>query len=176
MDTFLYITNQILDPIGIWFGLLLSIPIIWTWLDLVWGKRRKHRQWHDKASQTKGRLPAVMIIDLLPGRDISTAVAHYIASQENLKDIPEERIIKVSRDKNLRPEDMPTLAREIQDAIGIVLRHGADELSVFFAGPGCVSAMVGAELSNISCRVLIYQNDNTTNTYVNFGPLRHPRF
>lgn len=176
MEELLDFTTNILDPIGIWIGILLAIPIIWTWLDLVWGKRRRHKKWHQEASRHAGAIPSVLIIDLLPGRDISAAVDHFRAKDEILKAIPRERIIKVCRERELTPADMPALSREIQDAVGTILSHGTDELNVFLAGPGCVSAMVGAELSNISCRVLLYQNDKGSGTYINFGPLRHPRF
>ena len=168
--------DQVLGPIGVIVGLLVAIPVFWTWYDVVWGRRRKHGVWLKKAAANSGRLPAVLIVDMLAGRDMGAAVRHFMAADDALKAIPAERIITVSRDCDLKPDDMPALAREIQDAVGTVSRHGADELYVFLGSPGCVSAMVGAELSNVSCKVLLFQNDRASKTYVNFGPLRHPRF
>ncbi len=176
IDTFLTFTNKIADPLSVWIGLISAIPLFWLWADMMWGRKRRHRKWYETAKTTTGRLPVVFILDLLAARDISTAVRHYMTTNDLLKDIPEKRIIKVCRDRDLTPQDMPALARDIQDKVGDILRHGADELHVFLAGPGCATAMLGAELSNISGKVFLYQNDRVSNTYVNFGPLRHPRF
>jgi hypothetical protein len=169
-------TNDFLDPISVWIGLLTAIPIFWLWFDLIIGRRKRHKEWFKKTKATIGRVPAVLIVDLLAARDIAAAVQHFMAQSDQLKNIPDERIIKVTRDRDITPEDMPALARDVQDGIGEVMRHGADELYVFLAGPMCASAMVGAELSNISCKVFLYQNDRGSSSYVNFGPLRHPRF
>lgn len=49
-----------------------------------------------------------------------------------------------------------------------------DSLAGFHGGPVFAAAVVGAEFANASCRVLLYQNEQ--GQYVNFGPLRHPRF
>lgn len=159
-----------------YIGLVTAVPVFWLWYDLIYGRTRKHKKWMSDAVENTGRLPVVLIVDLLAARDIEVAVKHFMAGDERLKNIPEERIIKISRNKELLPADMPALASEIQDAAGEVLRHGADELNVFIASPVSVAAMVGAEFSNLSCKVLLYQNDRASNTYVNFGPLRHPRF
>lgn len=169
-------TRLYLDPISIWIGLIVSVPIFWTWYDIVWGGRKRHQTWFEQARSTPGKLPAALIVDLLAGRDIVAQVRHFMAGQEGLRDIPDERIVRVTRDCDLTPQDMPQLARDIQDAIAKVSRLGADELNVFFAGPTSASAILGAELANVAGKVLLFQNDRTSNTYVNFGPLRHPRF
>lgn len=173
MDTWL---NIIEGPVAAWIGLLTAIPVFSLWFDLVWGKHRRHKKWMKNALEARGRLPAVLIVDLLAGKDISAAVSHFMASQDDLKDIPQNRIVKVERNCDITPEDMPMLAKDIQDKAGEILLHGADELYVFLACPVTAAAMVGAELANISCKVQMYQNDRASSTYVNFGPLRHPRF
>lgn len=168
--------DQVLDPLGVIIGLVIAIPVIWTWWDLVFGRRMRHRRWQRHAVSTTGRLPAVLVVDLLPGKDVSVAVRHFIAGQPTLQSIADERIVKIVRNCTLLPEHMADLALDIQNAVAQILRQGADELHVFLAGPGCASAMVGAELSNTSCRVFLYQTGQGSGTYTNFGPLRHPRF
>lgn len=176
MQNLLEFINNVLNPIGIVVGLLMSIPVFALFYDRFFGRARLHGKWMKEATGNTAHLPAVLIIDLLAGKDILAVVKRFMAGNEKLKDITDERIIKIDYDNDLTPKDMPDLARKIQDAAGEVLRHGADELHVFIAGPVCAAAMVGAELSNISCKVLLYQNDRAASTYVNFGPLRHPRF
>lgn len=176
LDTFMKFTEEVANPISVWVGIITFIPIVWLWMDMLWGRKRRHDSWFRNAKTTAGSLPVVFIVDLLAARDISAAVSHYLAQEDRLKGIPEERIIKVERNADLSPADMPALAQDIQDKIGEALRHGGDELHVFLAGPVIACAMVGAELSNIGGKVFLYQNDRSSNTYVNFGPLRHPRF
>ncbi|MEQ1526006.1 MAG: hypothetical protein ABL911_04585 [Gallionella sp.] len=176
MENVLHFIDNYFSPISAVFGCITFIPIVVLWWDHSFGRKKKHNKWMNQAVKNTGRLPVVLIIDLLAARDINTAVKHFMAGDEKLKNIPDDCFIKIERNKDILPKDMPELAEEIQNAAGEVLQHGADELYVFFAGPGCVAAMVGAELSNMSCKVFLYQNDRATNTYVNFGPLRHPRF
>lgn len=170
------ITRDFLDPIGVWVGLIAAIPIGWTWWEIIIGRKRRHKIWLEAASSTQAKIPAVLIVDLLAGKNVEAPVKRFLSGIDQLKNLPKARFIKINREKHLAPGDMPELARDIQDAVSTVLRLGADELHVFLAGPGVASAMVGAELANIGCRVLLYQNDPASNTYVNFGPARHPRF
>lgn len=176
MTTLAEFTREILDPIGIWVGLIISIPVFWTWFDVVFGRGYRHRRWWKAACSTTGRLPAVLIVDCLPGRDIRAVVQRYMAGHEVLKDVPADRVVYLGSEKHLRPENMPAMAREIQDKAAVLLQMGADEIFVFIAAPVSVSAMVGAELANVASRVHLMQNDQTKGTYEDFGPLRHPRF
>jgi hypothetical protein len=173
LETLKSITD-FLDSIGVWLGIGLAVPIVWTWLDVAFGRRYRHRRWRREVSRQAGSRPAILIVDLLPNKDVRTAVEHFRAGQADLRDIPEEHVFVVNRDAWLEPDNAPTLVRDIQSVAAEILRAGADVVHYFHAGPVFAAAVVGAEFANAGCRVLLYQNEQ--GKYVNFGPLRHPRF
>lgn len=167
------IINEVLDPIGIVIGLIISVPIFWTWYDLVLGRRRRFNKWRKHASSYTGELKAILIIDLLSGKDMSNQVERYITSQqETLGNIPKERRVHLNWQDEMTPENAPDIARRMQEEIASL--QGIDELHVFYGGPTTAAAMLGAELANIGCKVMLYQNDRNQQKYVNFGPLRYP--
>jgi hypothetical protein len=43
--SFVTFTNDYLDPLGIWLGLILAVPIFGTWYQVTVGKQRRHRRW-----------------------------------------------------------------------------------------------------------------------------------
>ncbi len=158
-----------LDPIGVVIGLIIAVPVIWTWVDVVFGRKRRRRRWYEEARGRTGNRPAILIVDLLTDKDVRTAVEHYRQGEPDLKDIPAERIVLVSRDRRLTEAHMPDLLLDIRRAAGDLIAAGADTVHYFHAGPGIAAALVGAEFSN-GCRVLLYQHE--PGGYRNFGPLR----
>jgi len=158
-----------LDPVGVVLGILIAIPVVWTWWDVVVGDRRRRRRWFREASRAPGRRPAILIVDLLPGKDVRTVVENFRSQEESLRGVPVERVVLVSRATRVEPEDMPALHRDLRNAAAQLLAAGADTIHYFHAGPASVAAVVGAEFAN-GCRVVVYQHE--TNGYRNFGPLR----
>jgi hypothetical protein len=173
-DTLKSLTTTILDPIGVWIGLIVTIPIFWTWWDVVIGRRFRHRRWRREISNNAGARPALLILDLLPKKDVRAAVDRFRAGVDELKAIPDDRIFTLSRSEWLEPDDAPQLVRDIQATASDILGSGADVVHYFHAGPVFAAAVVGAEFANAGCRLLLYQNEQ--GQYINFGPLRHPRF
>lgn len=158
-----------LDPISVVVGLLLSIPVLLTFWEIWFGRRRRERKWLRQIRSESGCRPAILIVDLLPGKDIRAAFEHFRQGDEGLRAIPDDRIIPVRRDERLDPDAMADLAHEIRDASAELIAAGADTIHFFYAGPAVVAAIVGAELAN-TARVLVYQHQPSG--YRNFGPLR----
>lgn len=174
LESLIAFTNDVLDPVGIWLGIVFAVPIFWTWYDVSLGRSRRYRTWLREASREPGARPAILIVDLLPKKDVRASVEHYRAGSEALKAIPDERIFVVAREAWLEPDDAPALVGDVQAVAAEILRSGADVVHYFHAGPVFAAAVVGAEFANAGCRVLLYQNEQ--GKYVEFGPLRHPRF
>lgn len=158
-----------LDPIGVVLGLLALVPIVWTWWDVVFGRRRRERRWFADIRRQPGERPAILIVDLLSGKDVRAAVEQFRSQQPALAEVPDERIVTVRRDAQIKPEDMPALHRELRDAAARLLKMGTDRIHYFHAGPAAVAALVGAEFANGAC-VMFYQYGS--GSYANFGPIR----
>jgi hypothetical protein len=163
--------NQWIGPIGTIVGLFTAIPIFWTWYSVVFGRKRQHRKWHEEASNIIGKRPSVLVVDLLPNKEIRSQVRHFMAGDEHLKSIPDDRIFMIERSDRLTPAAMPEIYREIVARAADVARAGTDVLHVFLAGPVSAAAIVGAEFANAGCQVNLYQNEQ--GNYKNYGPLRH---
>lgn len=159
-----------LDPISIVIGILLSIPIIWTWVSISFGERRQQRIWHKQARQQKGMRPAILVVDLLTDRDVRVQVDHYRAKDDILNAIPEDRIFTISRNKQFTPDDVVDFQRDMRGASKTIMQAGVDVLHLFYAGPTVAAAMVGSEFANAGCRIILFQH--TQGDYINFGPLR----
>lgn len=158
-----------LDPIGIILGLLISIPIIWTWYEVIFGKRHQYKKWHREIRKQPGKRPGILIIDLLPGKNVSADIENFRQQSKQLQPIPKDRIISIRRDKKITPDDMVQLSIELQEKAAQLMGCGIDTLHYFHAGPAVVAALAGAEFAN-SCRVMLYQHQ--PGKYINFGPLQ----
>lgn len=172
-DALRTIITDWLDPVGIVLGLIALVPIFWTWWDVVFGRRRRERRWFAEIRRQPGERPALLIVDLLPGKEIRASVENYRLVQPALADIAEERIGIVRRDAALRPEDMPGLQEDLRIVAAQLLKAGADCIHCFYAGPAVAAALVGAEFAN-GARVLLYHHEGSG--YTNFGPLRSRAF
>lgn len=159
-----------LDPISIVLSLVLAVPILWTWWDTVFGKNRRERRWFKEMRDRPANRPGILIVDLLVGRDVRPAVERFRLQTQELRDIPDDRILSVRRDVKFGPDMVLELQRELREAAATFLLQGVDTVHYFHAGPASVAAMVGAEFAN-SGRVLVYQHAEN-GSYEKLGPLR----
>lgn len=169
MDTVRAFIAAWLDPLGIVLGLISLVPIFWTWWDVVFGRRRRERRWFAEITRRPGERPAILIVDLLPGKDVHAAVENFRRRDDALAAIPEERMVSIVRERSLTPADLPELHRELRAAAAQLLKAGTDCIHYFHAGPAIAAALVGAEFAN-GARVLLYQHEG--GSYRCFGPLR----
>jgi len=161
---------DVLEPVDIVIGIILAVPIFWTWWAVTFGRRWQYRRWFKEIARKPGSRPAILIVDLLEQKEIAASVHRYRQSSDQLKDIPDDRIFTVSREKRLRPDDIVDLVREIRNVAANVIRAGIDTVHLFYAGPVIPPAIIGAEFAN-TCRVILYQH--TQEGYESWGPLRH---
>ncbi|CAL1241051.1 hypothetical protein [Candidatus Methylocalor cossyra] len=165
-------TNDVLDPIGIWIGLILAVPVFWTWIDLSLLRGRRHRRWLEQVRREPGRRPAILIVDLKPEADIRAQVENFRMTDPQLREIPEARIGRVFRDRALSVADLPALLDEVRDRGAEFMRQGVDTIHLFYAGPLAPMAMIGAQFAN-GFKVLVYQHrPGSGGGYENWGPLR----
>ncbi len=158
-----------LDPIGVVVGILIAIPVLWTWYEVTLGQRRQRRRLYRELRNKPGGRPGILVLDLLPGKDVCPAVERFRQTDDALKSIPPERHFVLTRDRGLTPEDMPRIHEDLRKLAAREVAEGVDVVHYFHAGPAVAAALTGAELAN-SCRVIVYQHDH--GDYVNFGPLK----
>ncbi len=158
------------DMSGTAIGLVLAVPTIWTWYEVVWGRRRRERRILAEIKAQPGSRPSILIVDLHPTLNIRASVETFRQADPVLREIPEGRVFTVERTKMLTADDMPGLARDIAEQAAAVARNGTDVLHYFHAGPLPPVALVGAQFANL-CRVMVYHHNQ--GGYENWGPLRH---
>ncbi len=169
MHAILDFIRDILDPIGIVVGLVISVPVFWTWWQVVFGEPRRRRRWHLEACEQPGMRPAILIVDLLPAKRIAAQAEHFVAQHESLKAVPSDRRFVLVRDESLAPQDMPDFLEDLRAVAARIAASGCDVLHCFYAGPAAAAICVWAEFAN-AARVLIYQYRD--GGYQNFGPIR----
>jgi len=160
-----------LDPIGVVIGVLIAIPVLLTWWEVTLGRRRQQRRWFREIRRQPGERPAILILDLLAGKDIRASVERFRQTEPALSAVPDERVFCIARSKPLTPEEMPKLHEELRQSAARAITSGTDTLHYFHAGPACAAALVGAEFANV-CRVILYQHAAENGGYINFGPIK----
>jgi hypothetical protein len=157
------------DPVGVVVGLLIAVPVFWTWYEVAVGQRRQRRRLYRALRRDPGGRPGMFVLDLLPGKDVRPAVERFRQTDAVLRSIPPERLFCLTRDRALTPEDLPRLHEDLRKLAARIVAEGVDVLHFFHAGPAVAAALVGCEFAN-GCRVMLYQHDH--GDYVNFGTLK----
>ncbi len=167
--------NNYLGPASVVITLLTFIPILATFYKITFGEEKRRRRWFKETSQQKGQRPSILIIEI--NRNISSHVEKYRQDQEDLANIPKDRIFKVSAKQvlnkdGLEAHDIPKLVKAIQKESKAIEDAATDVLHLFYAGPVAIAPLIGVEFVN-GCRVLLYHFNTDSSSYENWGPLRH---
>lgn len=170
MEDLLRFITGTLDPIGTVVGLLLAIPVVWTWYDIVLGRKRRARRWLHEACRDPGQRPALLLVDLLADKEVLPQMERFIATRPELAAIPADRRFKLRRDRRLTPDSLPELAADVRARTADIARAGCDTVHCLYAGPSAAAALIGAEFAN-GARCLIYQHNQ--GRYENWGPIHH---
>ncbi|RMI03458.1 MAG: SAVED domain-containing protein [Calditrichaeota bacterium] len=159
-----------LDPISVVVGLIVSIPIFWTWWEVTLGRKRRHKAWYENARKGKS-VDAVLIVDLLAGADMKPEVLRHLKQQG--VEVEDSHVFEMNEHGEVTPENLPDLVARLRALLADVSRLAPGELHVFFGGPSGFAMLVGAELANKG-NVHIYQR--THGKYQDWGPIRHAYF
>jgi len=163
-------TWDILDKIGIITGLITAF-ISFATLIMVYRQKTLLKRYSKNIAEKKGDNPAVLIVNLLSG-SIEAQVQQFMKKDALLANVSQDMVVSYSwQKKNLiAPEDINEILREIQSNYSKIKEKGYDSLSLFYAGPTIIAAMVGAMLSN-SPMVRVYQLDKGAQNYKYWGLL-----
>ena len=159
-----------LDPIGIVIGILTAIPIVWTWWEIAFGRKRRYRRWFHEARE--GKSPdGVLIVDLLSNQNMKPEVLRYLNQQG--MDVPDENIFEINEHGEVTPENLPDKIEKLRQALSEISHLAPGQLHIFYGGPSAFAMIVGAELANKG-NVHVYQR--THGEYSDWGPIRHAYF
>jgi hypothetical protein len=152
-------------------GIITAIPIFWTWYEVTFGRTRRHKAQLQQIMQAPGSRPAILIVDLLPGKDVKAQVMNYVKSRPELAGIPAERTFHIGTEKPMSPEEVPAFVDRLRTVSADIVRAGTDCVHLFYAGPIVAMAHVGVEFKR-GCKVLLYHHEH--GTYVPWSPLELP--
>lgn len=159
-----------LDRASIVAGLVLAIPVFWTWWEVTFGMKQRQRRWLKEVCLDTGARPSILMVDLRPGSDMRAQVTRFVEGHEALRAIPQDRRFRVFRQHELTAQDMPELSEELRLRAADIARAGCDVVHCFYSGPVTAAMLVGAEFAN-SCRLMLYHFNQ--GQYIPFGPLRY---
>lgn len=155
------LTWEAVDKFGVIIGLLVAVPVFWSWWILLTQKRRQKHLLRS-LEKISGDRPVAVSIDLMPGESGNQAFMYL--KKQGL----EMELLKISRerlDKDMLQGFVTELLRVRTEAMG----KGADRLHLFYRGPVAGALLVGEVFSNTAAT--IYHFDKNLGTYENWGPL-----
>lgn len=152
-------------------GIAASIPIFWTWYEVIWGQKRRHVNWYEKA-RAGTSADIVLVVDLLPNSHMRSQVRQHLANEK--REVPDERFIVFEHSGDITPDIIPGLVQELRKKIAEISRMGAGTLHIFFGGPCAFATIVGCELANRG-NVIVHHHPREGG-YENWGALRHAHF
>lgn len=160
-----------MDRIGIVVGLIVSVPVFWSFFILL-SIKRKREVILGRIRQTVGNRPAVLIVDVIKpdGESIRAQVEHWIRDREEFTDIDPSKIHVAEFRGEMLSDDMDSFIADIRKKIGSIMALGTDRVHLFIRSPMPVALCVGEILSNSGCPIVLYHNQPNVG-YQNWGLL-----
>jgi len=132
-----------------------------------------HERWFRGMRNITGRAPAILIMDLLPGKNIGVGVESFAQENHTLAAVDKDRYfyLRWNEGESITPESMRLLATKLRQLHDQIIEAKVDVLYFFYGGPAIVSTMVGAEFANSGFQVILYHH--MQGQYINLGPMKH---
>jgi len=158
--------TEYLDPFGIVIGLLVAIPVFWSWLILM-GSRRRQKQLIKSIQNSQGERPIALVVNVGQG-DASNQVRAYIASSGYKMELEALNI------EALNLDEIAGFVQKLRRKRADFMSKGVGKIHLFYFGPVTGALLVGDVFSNGSVTIYYYQRD--TGGYESWGPLTHPMY
>lgn len=146
----MYNALQMLEHYAGVIHILATIPIFWTWYEIVIVRRRREKDWLRRTKANPGGRPAALAVSLTHGPDISASVEHFLLSTPALKPILEDKRFFTFDlgHKALTGKEWDELAEKLNRKSSEIISSGADVLHVFCTAPMPAAMLVGAIFAN----------------------------
>lgn len=163
----------VLILIGAMAGIALLLLLLMFLLRGAMHNELSHERWFRGMRNITGRAPALLIVDLLPGKNIGVGVESFAKDNITLSSIDKDRYfyLRWNEGESITPDSMTLLATKLRQLHDQIIEAKVDVLYFFYGGPAIVSTMVGAEFANSSFQVILYHH--MQGEYINLGPMRH---
>lgn len=168
-------TWDVLSKLGVIAGLTTTLFSLATLL-MVYRQKQLLKRYSRNVVERTGDNPAVLVVNLRPG-NIDAQVQHFMKKDALLANVPQEMFASYCWQKKplIDQEDINEILGGIHAKYTELKEKGYDSLSLFYAGPTIIAAMVGAMLSN-SRKVRVYQLDKGEKEYKYWGLLEPLHF
>lgn len=145
-----------LDAIDVVLGLLIAIPVLWTCWSLVFGRQRSaQRQYRALLQDPSGLRHGVLIVNLLPDKDVAGALQTHRTSEPTLLQIPDSSVLSLHRAQVPRSDQDHDYAIEVRRLIAELIAKCVGTIHLYFAGPRMSPALHDAILAT-GVRVFVY--------------------
>jgi len=162
------IINEILNPISIVLSILFAMPVFWTWYEIIFAAKRRRKKMLVEINKKPVGISSIFIVDLNPDLKIDSQVIHWREMNSDIK-IPDDRIYKTSRQKNLSSSDSLDIISDIRKNMAKMAESGVDTVYLFYSGPVAFATIVGAELAN---KFKVFSMQYRVGKYENWGSLK----
>jgi hypothetical protein len=148
------------DKIGIVVGLLLALPVFWSWVILL-GQKKRQKRILQSLSQSSGEMPVAVVVDIGP-EEIKNQVVAFLK-----KSAMDMELLAVSA-KRLDKENLQDFVADLHRVKAQAMEKGADRFHLFYRGPVPGALIAGGVFSNTV--TTIYHLDKGVG-YESWGPL-----
>ena len=129
------IVADYLDPIGIVVGLIVTVPVFWSWLILL-GNRRRQKQLIKNIQKTTGDRPAALVVNVGPG-DVSNQVRAFLIDNQQEMDVDALNF------SNLNMDTVPDFVQTLRSKRAALMVKGVGKVHLFYFGPVAGALLVG---------------------------------
>ncbi|MFN3740477.1 MAG: SAVED domain-containing protein [Thermodesulfovibrionales bacterium] len=152
---------ELLDRLNIITGIIVSIPVVWSWWILITQKRRQ-KELIKSLEFLKGNRPVAIIVDIGPGNSVEQV--KFFLKDSNM----DMEVLQYSIDE-LQPDKIQDFVVKLQQLKASAMERGSDRIHLFYRGPVAGALITGEVFSNIA--VTIYHFNKSKGTYESWGPL-----
>lgn len=157
---------DIIEKFSVILGIVLSIPVFWSWMILL-GSKRRQKMLIKSLEKNPGDRPTYLLVDIGKGESQNQVISFL-----NSQGVSDAKPVAISREQ-VTKDDLQELVNKLQEIKGKAMEDGADRFHIFYKGPVAFAMMVGEVFSNTPATV--YQYDLKSGKYESWGPL-HRRY
>lgn len=157
---------DLIEKFSVIFGIILSVPVVWSWFILL-GSKKRQKILIKTLEKSPGNRPAYLLVDIGKGESENQVIS-FLSSQG----VTGVKPVTISYEQ-VTKDDLQNLVEKLQEIKGKSMESGVDRFHIFYKGPVAFAMIVGEVFSNTPATV--YHYDLKSGKYESWGPL-HRRY